>query len=223
VPALYVIADAGVLGRERVLPAVAEAVEAGVEWIQLRAKGEDDRALLKLTEGAAEIVAGSNSELWINDRADIAALVPGVMGLHLGQDDLPPTWARRVLDVGKPGRRQWIGRSTHNREQLVEAAEDSEVDLIAIGPIFSTTSKADAEPVVGLEELRWARNQTDKPLVAIGGIEAMNLGDVLEAGADSVAVLGAACRGSVANNCRELLSRTDSVKSHRASAEGGVA
>jgi thiamine-phosphate pyrophosphorylase len=149
--------------------------------------------------GCLRALAGSGAELWVDDRADVAALFP-VAGLHLGQADLPPGSARRVV-----GRSLRVGLSTHGEEQLLAAAADPEVDVIAVGPVFSTTGKERPDPVVGLDFVRWARAHTGKPLVAIGGIDAENLAAVLAAGADAVAVIGAVCRGDVGANCRRLL------------------
>jgi len=118
----------------------------------------------------------------VNDRADVARVVES-SGVHLGQEDLPVEWARRVLAPG-----QWIGYSTHNLEQLAEA-DRSSADYIAFGPVFPTRSKEKPDPVVGLEGLREARQATRKPLVAIGGSTLENARAAIEAGADSVAVI----------------------------------
>lgn len=201
-PRLYAIADLGVLGAAGPAglgDAVAAMAGCGVRWIQLRAKDvATDRALVTLAEACLERLAGTGSALWLNDRADIAALLP-VAGLHLGQRDLPPAAARAIL-----GPQVAIGSSTHDAAQVRAADADPAVDAIAVGPVFATTGKKDPEPVVGLELVRRARTMTAKPLIAIGGIDADNAAAVLEAGADTVAVLGAVCRGDVAANCRRL-------------------
>jgi thiamine-phosphate pyrophosphorylase len=101
-----------------------------------------------------------------------------------------------------------IGFSTHDEEQLAAADADPAVDVIAVGPVFPTTGKENPDPVVGLPFVRWARERTRKPLVAIGGIGAGNVAEVLAAGADAAAVLGAVCRGGVGEvraNCLRLL------------------
>jgi len=118
----------------------------------------------------------------MNDRADLC-LAAGFDGLHVGQDDLLPDSARRII-----GTARWLGVSTHNPEQLAEADKTS-ADYLAIGPIFATTSKANPDPVIGLEGIRRARELTRKPLVAIGGITRANARFVVEAGADAVAVI----------------------------------
>jgi thiamine-phosphate pyrophosphorylase len=118
----------------------------------------------------------------MNDRADLC-LAAEFGGLHLGQDDLSPEAARRII-----GGDRWLGVSTHNPEQLAEADKTS-ADYLAIGPVFGTTSKSNPDPVVGLEGVQRARDLTRKPLVAIGGITRANAASVIEAGADSVAVI----------------------------------
>jgi thiamine-phosphate pyrophosphorylase len=170
--------------------------ESGVRWIQIRAKSLPDRVLQSEVERSVEALESFDCDLWINDRADLAALYP-VSGLHLGQDDLPPGAARTVV-----GESVWLGASTHSIEQVRRAAADPEVDVMAVGPVFSTTSKAMAGEPAGLDLVRRARGLTDKPLVAIGGIELETAPEVLEAGADSVAVIGALCRGSLEANLR---------------------
>jgi thiamine-phosphate pyrophosphorylase len=200
---LYVIADAQVLGVARLPDAVAAMAEEGVAWIQLRGKRLSGAELWRLAEACVRRLAGSAAVLWVDDRADlVAALGPAgglQRGLHLGQADLPPAAARPLV-----GPEAWIGLSTHDPAQLALAAADPEVDVVACGPIFPTTGKERPDPPVGLAGLRRARAATAKPLVAIGGIDAGNIAQVLAAGADAAAVLGAACRGDVRHNCRRL-------------------
>jgi len=198
-PRLYVIADAGALAPRSLAEGAEAMAEAGVRWIQLRAKHASGTDWFRALEETCRRLEGSPVELWIDDRVDLAALFP-VLGVHLGERDLPPAAARRVL-----GGARRIGRSTHDPEQLRAAAGDPEVDLVAVGPVFPTASKENPDPVVGLDFVRRARGATARPLAAIGGIDATNLPAVLAAGADSAVVLGAACRGDVAANCRRLL------------------
>lgn len=120
--------------------------------------------------------------LIMNDRADLA-LAADFDGVHVGQDDLSPESVRKII-----GPDRWLGVSTHNPEQVAEADKTS-ADYIAIGPVFATSSKERPDPVVGLEGVRRARQLTRKPLVAIGGITRANAAAVIEAGADSVAVI----------------------------------
>ncbi len=181
-PRLYAIIDPAQTG-ERSAPAVAEALlRAGVRLIQLRDKNASSRALFEIGRQVAERVRAGGGTFIVNDRADVARAV-GADGVHVGQDDLPVEFARGIL-----GPEKWVGYSTHDLEQLAEG-DCSSADYLAFGPIFPTTSKERPDPVVGLEGLRRARQATRKPLVAIGGITVLNARQVLEAGADSVAVI----------------------------------
>jgi thiamine-phosphate pyrophosphorylase len=210
-PSVYAIADAAALGGRPIAEAVAAMAAAGVRWIQVRAKPRPpapppgDRELWDLHRAAVDAVAATGAALWVDDRADLAALVP-VAGLHLGQRDLPPAAARRLVGPGL-----WIGQSTHAEAELAAAAADPDVDVIAVGPVFATRGKERPDPVVGLDFVGLARRATEKPLVAIGGIDETNLGAVLAAGADTVAVLGAACRGDVGVACRRLLAAAEAA------------
>ena len=172
-PRVYAIADAQALGTTPISRAAALMAEAGIGWVQVRAKTMPDRSLYRELEATCRVLEGSGVELWIDDRADLAALFP-LAGVHLGQRDLPPH-------------------------------EDTEVDVVAVGPVYSTTGKEHPDPVVGLDLVRTARRLTTKPLVAIGGIDDRRIGETLAAGADCVAVLGAACRGDVLRDCRRLV------------------
>ncbi|MGD0416195.1 MAG: thiamine phosphate synthase [Terriglobales bacterium] len=151
--------------------------------LQYRNKSGNARRMLeKARELRARLGASAKLVMIMNDRADLC-LAAQYDGLHVGQDDLLPESARRII-----GPARWLGVSTHNPEQLAEA-DKTTADYLAIGPIFATTSKANPDPVVGLEGLRRARELTRKPLVAIGGITRANARSVIEAGADSVAVI----------------------------------
>lgn len=205
---IYAIADAEALGATPLPAAVAEMAAAGIGWIQVRAKKLSGADLYRALEACCRALEGSAPEgtaLWVDDRADLAALFP-VAGVHVGQADLPPAAARQVVGDGL-----WIGASTHDAAQLAAADRDPDVDVIAVGPVFPTTGKERPDPVVGLEFVRQARAGTRKPLVAIGGIDAGNVAAVLAAGADTAAVLGAVCRGDVATNCRRLLAAVAAV------------
>ncbi|HKV09960.1 MAG TPA: thiamine phosphate synthase [Thermoanaerobaculia bacterium] len=195
---IYAIADAGALAPTPVPAAVAAMAEEGIRWIQVRGKHLSGSEWYRLLKECCRALEGSGAELWVDDRADLAALFP-VAGLHVGQTDLPPGAVRRVVG---PGVR--IGLSTHTEEQVEAAAADPDVDVIAVGPVFPTTGKERPDPVVGLDFVRKARAKTGKTLVAIGGIDAGNAAQVLAAGADFAVVLGAVCRGDVRANCRRL-------------------
>lgn len=203
---IYAIADADALGSTPLPDAVGALAEAGIGWIQVRAKRLSGRDLLHALEGCCRMLEGfegSGAALWVDDRADLAALFP-VAGVHVGQTDLPPAAVRRVV-----GREMWIGLSTHDGAQLAAADADPEVDVVAVGPVFPTASKERPDPVVGLDFVRQARSRTAKPLVAIGGIGAGNVAAVLEAGADAAVVLSAVCCGGrlaeIAASARRLL------------------
>lgn len=196
---IYAIADVEALHPTPLHAAVRDMAEAGIQWIQVRAKRLSGGELCRQMEACCRALEGSGSRLWLDDRADVAALFP-VAGVHVGQKDLPPAGVRRVV-----GDTMWIGLSTHGEEQLLAADADPEVDVIAVGPVFPTTGKASPDPVVGLDFLRRARGLTAKPLVAIGGIDSGNLAEVIAAGADAAAVIGAVCRGDVRENSRRLM------------------
>jgi thiamine-phosphate pyrophosphorylase len=181
-PRLYAILDAACFSAAAGIFAAAEEIAAaGVTLLQYRNKSCNARRML---DEALELRAqlGANVTLIMNDRADLC-LAADFHGLHVGQDDLCPESARRII-----GPARWLGVSTHNPEQLAEADKTS-ADYLAIGPVFATTSKANPDPVVGLEGIRRARELTGKPLVAIGGITRGNARSVIEAGADAVAVI----------------------------------
>ncbi len=186
IPRLYAIADAEVVAARGVsLAAFARDLRAaGVTLVQYRDKNGSPQEVLRAAAILRDAMAGSGCKLILNDRADLAVLA-NFDGVHVGQDDLSPEDARRVV-----GPHRIVGVSTHTEEQ-VRAAELSCADSIAIGPVFATGTKADAAAVVGLEGVRLARALTTKPLVAIGGITRANARGVIEAGADSVAAISA--------------------------------
>ena len=155
-----------------------------MELLQYRDKAASAQSILQNAVAVREVFAGTNCRLILNDRADLAVLADWG-GVHVGQGDLPPDDARRVVRAAR-----WVGISTHKDEQ-VRLADASCADYIAVGPVFATGTKLDAEPVIGLDGVRRARALTTKPIVAIGGITRGNARSVIEAGADSVAVISA--------------------------------
>jgi thiamine-phosphate pyrophosphorylase len=180
-PSLYAILDEQLM-KTPVVKCAKELAAAGVELIQYRAKELTPRAYFTTCSGLAEALANVNARLIINDRPDIAAMV-GAGGVHVGQDDLAPIDARKICGSGR-----WVGVSTHNLEQ-VRAAAQAPVDYIALGPIFPTSTKSKADPVVGTSLIREARKLTPKPIVAIGGITLDRAPEVYAAGANSIAVI----------------------------------
>jgi thiamine-phosphate pyrophosphorylase len=184
-PRLYPIVDGETL-RARGVSVVEFARglrTAGVTLLQYRDKTADEKTIQDNAEAIGEIFEGSDAWLVMNDRSDVMMLARW-HGVHVGQEDMSPTDVRVVIGDGR-----LVGVSTHTDEQ-VKAAEASRADYVAIGPVFATGTKANAAAVVGLEGVRRARALTTKPLVAIGGITRENARSVIEAGADSVAVIG---------------------------------
>lgn len=179
---LYPILDAGRFPNAETMFAAAEELRSGgVRLLQYRNKTGSARVML---EQAKELRRrfGESLPLVMNDRADLC-LAADFNGVHVGQRDLSPEGARRVI-----GPDRLLGVSTHNPEQLREADRTS-ADYVAIGPVFATASKENPDPVLGLEGVRRARELTRKPLVAIGGITRENARSVIAAGADAVAVI----------------------------------
>lgn len=181
-PFLYPILDADLLGSRPCGAVVAELAQGGARIVQLRAKGVSDRVLFALAQEGLGAARAADVLFVVNDRPDVALML-GADGVHLGQDDLAPAEARRLL-----GGEAVIGWSTHSLEQLDHAAGEP-VDYVAFGPVFPTVTKRDADPVVGLSGLRAARARTVRPLVAIGGITAGNARETVAAGADGLAVI----------------------------------
>jgi thiamine-phosphate pyrophosphorylase len=181
-PRLYAILDSShFVDTEALCLAACELVAGGVTLLQYRNKSVNARQML---DQARELrrCAGASAKLIMNDRADLC-LAADFDGVHVGQDDLSPDGARKVI-----GDALWLGVSTHNPAQLAEADKTS-ANYLAIGPVFATGSKANPDPVIGLEGVQQARRLTGKPLVAIGGITRANCHEVIAAGADAVAVI----------------------------------
>jgi thiamine-phosphate pyrophosphorylase len=190
-PRLYAIADAQFGDPVQIAKSL---LAGGARLIQLRDKNSGARDFLDCAE---RVVALSPPEslIIVNDRADIARLSRAA-GVHVGQTDLPPSAARKVLSPGSI-----VGISTHNLVQALEA-DELPVDYIAVGPIFSTSSKQNPEPVIGLEGLAAIARAVHKPVVAIGGMRMENVREVLNAGAHSIAVI----RDLL--DCRDIAKRT---------------
>jgi len=163
--------------------------DAGVRLFQYRNKRGSTRELLQASSALAAELSQRGALLFVNDRPDIAYL-SGASGVHVGQNDLPVAESRAVMGKGK-----FLGVSTHNLEQF-SAAAASDADYIAVGPIFATDSKANPDPVVGTAMIQKARKMTQKPIVAIGGISLERAREVLEAGADSVAIISDVLRAN---------------------------
>lgn len=161
----------------------AEALlEGGARILQFRHKGFWGRDVFAAASETGRLCRAAGAVFVVNDRADFAAIIGA--GLHVGQDDLLPADARTVI-----GPSAWLGFSTHNTAQM-DAAAGEPVDYVAFGPVFSTASKENPDPVAGVAALRAVRPRTSRPLVAIGGITRENAAECLRAGADSLAVIG---------------------------------
>jgi thiamine-phosphate pyrophosphorylase len=180
-PRLYVILDAALLTIPET-ECARQLVDAGVRLLQYRNKTASSRELLESSKRLSVGLMPRGITFIVNDRADVAALA-GASGIHVGQEDLGVEEAREVV-----GQDKLVGVSTHNRTQFEQAAAGS-ADYIAVGPIFSTSTKVNPDPVVGTELIRQVRPLTDKPIVAIGGITLERAAEVVQAGANSVAVV----------------------------------
>ena len=180
-PRLYVILDAALLTIPET-ECAQNLANAGVRLMQYRNKRASARELFESSKRLSSLLIPRGVTFLVNDRADVAAAA-SASGAHVGQEDLAAEAARFVVGADK-----WVGVSTHNVGQFREAAATS-ANYIAIGPVFSTASKANPDPVVGIEMVRQVRPLTDKPIVAIGGITLERAGEVIQAGADSVAVI----------------------------------
>jgi len=208
---LYAVIDAEVMAsRGMELREFAEGLRAaGVELVQWRDKIGSPQEVLAGAVVLREVFAGTDCRLMMNDRADLAVL-GGFGGVHVGQGDLSPEdakavvrramshpsqnregWGTRSLPRAEEFARRgevWVGVSTHTEEQVLVAAAGC-ADYVAVGPVFATGTKLDAQAVIGLDGVRRARALTGKPIVAIGGITRENARSVIAAGADSVAVI----------------------------------
>lgn len=183
---LYLIVDPLDTGRDPVDLGRA-MLAGGARLLQLRLKRAATGELLRVAERLRDLTSAAGATLVVNDRADVALAV-SADGVHLGQEDLPVAHARRLV-----GPIRILGFSTHSETQLA-AARAAPADYLSLGPIFVTTSRNPADPVIGCTRLRTARALTTKPLVAIGGITAATAREVLAAGADAVSVIAAVVR-----------------------------
>lgn len=181
-PKIYPITDRRLTGLSHAAQ-VEKLLAGGARLIQLREKHAAPKAFYEEAEAALEIARRNGARIIVNDRVDLA-LALGADGVHLGQDDLPPEKAREIL-----GPDVIIGFSTHSVEQAIAAAR-LPIDYLAIGPVFATSTKENPDAVVGVEGVARVRAAIDDfPLVAIGGITPSNFRAVVEAGADSLAVI----------------------------------
>jgi thiamine-phosphate pyrophosphorylase len=199
-PKIYPITDRQLSGLSHA-EQVQRLIDGGATFIQLREKDLPPVDFLREAEAATRVAETNHVTLIINDRVDIAMAI-GARGVHLGQDDIPVEAARHLVRDDA-----LIGFSTHTRLQM-EAAVRLPIDYVAFGPVFTTRTKQDHDPTVGLEQLRAVKNiAAERPLVAIGGIAAANVQAVLEAGADSVGVIASVVGepSKIEQNMRRML------------------
>lgn len=161
---------------------VREFLSSGIRFFQIREKTMDDRRFHSLLLQIRQLCDQASARFVVNDRVDLA-IASGADGVHLGQTDLPVKVARQLL-----GKRAIVGISTHNREQFLKA-RGLDVDYVAIGPVYETTTKQSPHPPLGPQFIRQIAAIKRHPLVAIGGINLENAASVWKAGADSVAVI----------------------------------
>ena len=183
---LHVITDTALQSRFTHAELAALAIKGGADTVQFRQKQGSTRELVAAAESVQRVCAKSGVPLIVNDRADIALAV-GAAGAHFGQDDLPIAVGKRILPV-----EMVLGASARTEEKILQAISEG-ADYIGFGPIYGTTSKADAEAAKGLERLHRMCDIASCPVIAIGGITAENVGEVIRAGAHGVAVISAVC------------------------------
>ncbi len=181
---LYLVVGAENCAPHSLESVVKEAVQGGVKLVQLREKDLDTRDFIEMARSLKSLLSEHQVPLIINDRLDVAQAV-GAEGVHIGQSDMSYPDARRILGYDK-----LIGLSVESNEQARQARE-LDADYIALSPIFSTPTKTDTKIEWGYDGIKTARAYLSHPLVAIGGINLTNISDVLEAGADIIAVVSA--------------------------------
>ncbi len=208
---LYFVADAGYAAGRDLVPIIGRAVAGGVTVVQLRGKDLPLHDFLDLAVRTAGILSQSGVPLLINDHVEVA-LACGAAGVHLGQEDMPLTQAKRLLGVGKI-----TGLSVNSLAEALEA-EKQGADYVGLGPAYATSTKTTDLPVLGAEGIRRIKSRLGIPVVAIGGITEANAGEVIAAGADGIAVvsavLGAADAERAARNLKDAILRARQ-KSHR--------
>jgi len=183
---LYLVTDPEMTARRGLVETVAAAIDGGVTMVQLRHKNAPARAMVEAGRALHALSAPRGIPLIINDRADVAYAI-GAEGVHVGQDDLPPAVARAIL-----GPRAIIGLSLTSESQLA-GCDPAVVDYVGFGPLFPTGTKADAARVLGEAAFTAIRRRLNCPVVAIGGITAVNTARAIAAGADGIAVVSAIC------------------------------
>jgi thiamine-phosphate pyrophosphorylase len=195
---LYLVTDdLACLGRD-LLWVVEEAVKGGVTMVQLREKSSTTKDFINRALALKEVLKPYGVPLLINDRVDVA-LASDADGVHIGQSDMPYTYARKLLPEGK-----LIGLSAETKEDVL-TAEPYELAYLAVSPLFATPTKSDTLTPWGMDGLKWVRANSKHPLVVIGGLNHLNAGEALTHGADGIAVVSAICSaGSPYHAARSL-------------------
>ncbi len=183
---LYLVAGVEAAGGRDLATVVAAAVRGGVSLVQLRDKTASDAAMIAQARALKHLLAPLGVPLIVNDRLEVA-LAAGADGLHLGQEDMAPAEARRAL-----GPEAILGVSAGDADEA-KIADPAVVDYVGVGPVYPTGSKADAGEAIGPEGLRALRALLAPPVVAIGGIQAVNVAEVMACGVQGVAVVSAIC------------------------------
>ena len=215
---LYLVTDRDLCRGRPLAEVVLQAVEGGVEIVQLREKNASTRFFVEEAQRLKRLLAPYGVPLIINDRVDVALAVEAD-GVHIGQEDMPYPLARKLL-----GPRAIIGLSVETIEQVQEA-EAYDVDYLGVSPIFPTPTKTDTKGAWGLEGLSQVRRMSRHRLVAIGGLNAANAESVIRAGADAIAVVSAICSApdprQAAATLKRIISTTQWAMTGRSSEDGG--
>ena len=207
-PRLYVVLDRTAAGGRSLEDILVAALEGGAEMIQLREKTSPSGTLLPLAQRLLARCRAAGVPVLVNDRVDLAVVVDAD-GVHVGQDDLPPAAARALLRPGKI-----LGISTHNEEQAA-AAQAAGADYVAVGSMFATATKPEFQ-LVGPALVRRVRPLVRVPLIGIGGITPDNVGEVITAGCDGVAVISAVCAApDPADAARRFIGAIDAARRAR--------
>jgi thiamine-phosphate pyrophosphorylase len=195
---VYLVTDTR-LAADRPLDLIVEAaIRGGAKIIQYRDKGATTRKMVETAKALCCLCHRMGARFLVNDRLDVALAVDAD-GIHIGQDDMPPGVARKLLGPDK-----LIGVTVHNLDEL-KAAEEESVEYLSIAPIFATSTKPDHQSPLGLKGLRALAMQTGRPLVAIGGISHANAAEVIRSGAHGVCVVSAIMTAADPENAtREL-------------------
>jgi len=181
---LYLVTDRTVVGNRSLIVAVEEALKGGVTVVQYREKHASTRVMLEEALALSRLCRSYNVPFLVNDRIDIALAVDAD-GVHLGQDDMPPAIARRIL-----GSEKIIGLTVHNEEELVEA-ESQKVDYLSFAPVFATSTKPDHKTPLGIEGVAQLASKVSLPCVAIGGIKEHHVEMLAQTGIDGICVVSA--------------------------------